>query len=264
MNAPDAPDISVVAEFLADQQVQLSHCDPVDCIVICASAILFQAEQLFEILEQRPNLTKTLVLCGGKGHSTCLLYEAVAASPKYAKSANEIQGLPEARVLEKLLNGYCDVQRIKSAGCHILIEDQSSNCGANAIETRKVLAGAGAENIRRCVIIQDPTMALRTKASFRKAFEDVSSPPEFLSCPVFVPCVRMTDASLEYVVSPKSNMQLWDMSRFLELSMGEIPRLRDDQAGYGPMGKGYIPHVDIPPSVEVAYKRLFAILDRTR
>lgn len=263
-NIPDIVDTNTVAGFLADQQIELSHCDPLDCIVICASAILQQAEYLFSTLEQRPELTTTLVLCGGKGHSTRLLYEAVAASPKYSGLAAEIQDLPEARVLEKLLHGYHDVRTIQSSGCRILIEDASTNCGANAIETRRVLDKAGCGNIRRCAIIQDPTMALRTKASFMKAFEDKPIQPEFLSCPVFIPRVRMSTAGMEYAVASEECSQLWAMDRFLELLMGEIPRLRDDKAGYGPNGKGYIPHVDIPTTVEAAYDRLSAVLYQTR
>ena len=49
---------------------------------------------------------------------------------------------------------------------------------------------------------------------------------------------------------------MWDMDRYLTLLMGEIPRLRDDAQGYGPNGKGYIAHVDIPADVIWAFERL--------
>ena len=32
--------------------------------------------------------------------------------------------------------------------------------------------------------------------------------------------------------------------------MGEVPRLRDDEHGYGPLGRGFIAHVDVPDEVE--------------
>jgi hypothetical protein len=38
--------------------------------------------------------------------------------------------------------------------------------------------------------------------------------------------------------------------------MGEIPRLKDDENGYGPRGKGFIGHVDIPKEVLEAYEEL--------
>ena len=49
---------------------------------------------------------------------------------------------------------------------------------------------------------------------------------------------------------------MWDMNRYLTLLMGEIPRLRDDVEGYGPNGKGYIAHIDIPADVIQAFEWL--------
>ena len=41
--------------------------------------------------------------------------------------------------------------------------------------------------------------------------------------------------------------------------VGEVPRLRDDRHGYGPAGKGFIAHVDIPENVEKAFSELKTI-----
>lgn len=49
---------------------------------------------------------------------------------------------------------------------------------------------------------------------------------------------------------------VWEVDRFISLLLGEIPRLRDDANGYGPAGKGFIDHVDIPEEVEGAWTRL--------
>jgi hypothetical protein len=46
------------------------------------------------------------------------------------------------------------------------------------------------------------------------------------------------------------------VERFLSLLLGEIPRLRDDENGYGPNGKRFIGHVEIPDDVLAAYERL--------
>jgi hypothetical protein len=107
-------------------------------------------------------------------------------------------------------------------------------------------------------------MMLRTKASFEKAYEDVQSPVSIVSCPIFVPRMQLSqDGILEYCpVSTTS--ELWSQDRFLELIMGEIPRLRDDKDGYGPRGRGFIPHVDIPVDVEAAWSRLEAVVKRSR
>ena len=49
---------------------------------------------------------------------------------------------------------------------------------------------------------------------------------------------------------------MWDMDRYVNLLMGEIPRLTDDENGYGPKGKNFIAHVDIPEEVKEAFEKL--------
>jgi len=159
---------------------------------------------------------------------------------------------------------YFDVSAITSKGCRILVEDLSTNCGANASRSRNVLEAAGVLTPRTVVVIQDPTMALRTVASFEKTYADVQEPPTFLSCPVFVPEMRPTESGLMFSVVHVLEMELWEVGRFLDLIMGEIPRLRDDGEGYGPKGKGFIAHVDIPAQVEDAWRRLAVSLGARR
>lgn len=49
---------------------------------------------------------------------------------------------------------------------------------------------------------------------------------------------------------------MWDIKRYMTLLMGEIPRLSDDVEGYGPKGKNFIAHVNIPLNVRKAFKEL--------
>lgn len=49
---------------------------------------------------------------------------------------------------------------------------------------------------------------------------------------------------------------MWDVDRYVNLLMGEIPRLMDNENGYGPKGKGFIAHVDIPDAVLAAFEEL--------
>ena len=49
---------------------------------------------------------------------------------------------------------------------------------------------------------------------------------------------------------------MWDIDRYVNLLMGEIPRLTDDADGYGPRGKNFIAHVDVPTEVRAAYAAL--------
>ena len=58
---------------------------------------------------------------------------------------------------------------------------------------------------------------------------------------------------------------MWTIDRYVNLLMGEIPRLTDDENGYGPNGKNFIAHVDIPETVKTAFEELkFVYGDKTR
>jgi hypothetical protein len=256
--------VNLLATFLAHAEVPLESLqtrEPVDCIVICASSVLSQASQLFQALETRPSLTKTLVLVGGIGHSTSHIYDAVARHPRYNGIHARISRLPEAQVLQEILNCFFSLPAVEAGGPRVLVEDQSTNCGANAVKTREVLDEAGLTDIRTCIIVQDPTMSLRTKASFEKAFEDLTllQRPHFLACPIMVPEVHAVNGQLEYVLDPADDLRaedLWEMNRLCELLVGEVTRLKDDENGYGPKGKGFIGHVDVPVEVEAAADRV--------
>ncbi|RAL11931.1 YdcF family protein [Aspergillus homomorphus CBS 101889] len=259
MSTIDPQDINLISTFLAHEQFPAAQPPPhaVDCIVICVSAILYQAEAVFTFLAANPHATKTLVFCGGIGHSTPYLYEAVSNNPKYAHLAPEIQGQPEARVLHTIFTKCFEAvaSGFRKAGGNLLVEDQSTNCGQNAIDTRRLLERNAIPAPNSVIIVQDPTMARRTIASFVKAFKP--STPDLLSWPIIVPRVSLQENNeLAYDVEGIPAESLWTIPRFLGLLMGEIPRLRDDEHGYGPRGKGFIDHVDIPQDVERAFHGL--------
>jgi hypothetical protein len=256
-----AEDVNTISTFLSHEQVRLDSSKDTpqhyDVIVLCVSAIFHCAETVFQAIQQRgTSLTSTLVLCGGIGHSTPHLYTAVAQNPRYAHLAERINGLPEAQVIETILNTCYATDKANNSGVRVLIEDQSTNCGANASETKKLLHRHGVSVVRgKVLIIQDPTMSLRTKMSFEKVFED--DEVVFKACPTFVPEVIEVDGRLSFDESGGiTEEELWDMDRFLGLILGEIVRLRDDEMGYGPKGKGFIGHVDVPDAVLDAYSRL--------
>lgn len=254
-----AENVNTISTFLSHEEVQLdlSTDQHYDAIVLCVSAIFHCAETLFEAIQQRgSSLTPALILCGGIGHSTPHLYTAVSQNPRYTHLASRINGLPEAQVMQKILNTCYATDTAKTSAVKVLIEDQSTNCGANATETKKLLRKHGISVVGgKVLIIQDPTMSLRTKMSFEKAFED--DEVVFEACPTFVPRVKEVDGRLRFDESGGvEEEQLWDMNRFLGLVLGEIVRLRDDEEGYGPRGKGFIGHVDVPDSVLEAYARL--------
>lgn len=233
--------------------------------MLCGSSLLPLADDVFSALEDRPDLAHTVVICGGIGHSTQLLYQAVRQHQKYASLANKVDGLSEAAVLHLILQHFYPkvVEQIQSGTFKLLVETKSTNCGSNATETRRILEEHAVPTPKSVIVVQDPTMSLRTVASFKKAYEDVSPAPTFLGCPTLVPVMSL-QGGLHFDVPPCRDSDLWDHQRFFDLIMGEIPRLRDDEHGYGPRGKHFIVHVDIPDRVEDAWTRLRDVLDSTR
>lgn len=155
------------------------------------------------------------------------------------------------------------MQKLSGVGCRVLVEDQSTNCGANASFTRRVLEGDGIVRPGRMVVVQDPTMTLRTVKSFERVYQDVGvavPSPEISGWPLVVPEVELggveSGVGCEGSLRFTNDCQMWSMERFLELIVGEIPRLRDDENGYGPRGKGFIVHVDVPVEVEETWGRV--------
>lgn len=236
-----------------------------------------------------------LVMCGGIGHSTPFMYEAVARHEKYHVLSAQVRGLPEARVFQMIAERWyglsvkttpAEVQASLNSSTSpegslsIIIEDQSTNCGANAIESRNTLEAFGISAPRSIIVVQDATMSRRTVASFETAYSGLGdSTPSIAAWPTFVPKVVSTpNAAAEDLsdTSPVGTLQfsargstgarkdgLWFMERFADLLVGEIPRLRDDENGYGPKGKGFIPHVEIPDAVEEAWSVLSQALKTT-
>ncbi|KAJ9610446.1 hypothetical protein H2200_005223 [Cladophialophora chaetospira] len=274
LSSTDVSDIDTISEFLAHSEIpSLHNWGSVDVIVLCGNAILQIAEHVFSALTAQPLLAKTLVICGGIGHSTRLLYEAFGQSRKYSDLAHELDGLPEAIAYELMLQRYYPelAESIKHGTLKLIIEDKSENCGANAIQTRRVLELHAISTMKSCVIVQDPTMSLRTLAAFQHTYKDVSPSPEFFACPTFVPKAYLDEASQMHILAKHAGpgidfepAALWKNQRFFDLLMGEIPRLRDDENGYGPNGKNFIVHVTIPEEVEAAWTRLHKVLDFKR
>ena len=116
----------------------------------------------------------------------------------------------------------------------VLLERQSSNCGENVVLARDLVRGAGLAPVS-VALVQDPTMQRRTDAVFRLVWPDAVA----VNRP-----------------GPRRGRFAWPHERWVALVMGEVPRLRDDADGYGPRGRGFQAHVDVPPEVEAAYAAL--------
>ena len=216
-------DLQVLLDFLAPE-------DAFDCaevLVLLGSALPCAAEYAVRLNRER-QFWHTVV-SGGVGHSTALLREAIRRDPRYEGIA--VEGRPEAAIFAQIL-------RADGGFSRLLVEGESTNCGDNAVRTRALLDRLGLRP-RTLALIQDPTMQRRSAASFAAVFPGA----RIFCAPPFRPTLE-------------SAPLYGSRERLLSLALGEIPRLRDDENGYGPRGRGFIAHVDIPEAVEAAWRRL--------
>ena len=75
-------------------------------------------------------------------------------------------------------------------------------------------------------------MQLRSHASFLKECNEKTL---IISYSPFIPQLKVLENCYEYINYGING--LWTKDRFIDLIMGEIPRLRDDENGYGPREK---------------------------
>lgn len=170
----------------------------------------------------------TLMLVGGRGHTTDALLAAMGRDPDSVES----RALTEAELMAAWLHDAHGIDEV-------LLETESTNCGDNVTLAEQVASRHGLRP-RTVALVQDPTMQRRMDARFRRTWS--------------------LGAGAVAVNRPgPDSREAWPWQRWVSLVMGEVPRLRDDTGGYGPRGRDFIAHVDVPDHVEVAYRTL---LDR--
>ena len=269
MECTTAHDLNVVAKWLAQSagdpaiEAQTGH----TAIILVGSAILPTMRAVFDYLSDIAITSPiTLMLCGGIGHSTPLLRSAIVSAYSGIKSS-EVEGLPEAGIFETAmrLNWPELCRRVDRGEIGYLVEEESTNCGANASLAVETMLKAGIAP-DRLIVVQDPTMMRRTIASFEKAYTTLglSATPAITSWSTFTPQLTCHDDEARWNITDFSDKsasvdELWTTDRFVGLLVGEIARLNDDEEGYGPKGKGFIGHVDIPEDVMASWKRLKVI-----
>lgn len=248
LDAADITAINAVARFLALDDLgsdrERRPAPRFDLVVLAGNAMLWTLEGA---VKRARAADVPLLISGGIGHSTKLLVNAVDAHPVYRKAlAGQTS---EARLLADIAAMFLGMDQSR-----LLIEDASTNCGENGLFSRRFLdlRGIVAGSI---LLIQDPLMQRRTDASFRQAWADGQC-PAIANWPVQVPRIGYRHNKVDYLQGQGSRK--WSPERFLSLLSGEIPRLRDDENGYGPRGKGFLPHVDIPDDIEAAHRHIVA------
>ena len=173
------------------------------------------------------------ILAGGEGHTTATLKEQI--HKEYPLIA--VNGLTEAELFQQYLLTVYQIQAD-------YLETKSTNCGNNITNLLKLMKNKGIAH-QSIILCQDATMQYRMEATLRK----------YLSKDTVVINYAAYQAYLNYqdkLIYATKIHGMWDVDRYINLLMGEIPRLTDNEQGYGPNGKNFLAHVDIPNRVVAA------------
>jgi uncharacterized SAM-binding protein YcdF (DUF218 family) len=239
--------INVLSDFLGKRDIHALSSDALeekykisqaDMLILFGGSIPYGCDVVGKALLN--NLAKNFMIVGGEGHTTESLRQAVHhAYPEIVTA-----GKSEADVMAAYISWKYGVDKI-------LLERNSTNCGNNVTYALELMR----QNKlcpKNMIIVQDATMQRRMEAGFRKYLESVEV--QLINFAAYKVSIEVINGKL--VIEPSDLWGMWDIERYISLLLGEIPRLLDNANGYGPKGKGYIAHVDIPVNVVKAFKEL--------
>ena len=208
-----------------------------DVFVLFGGSILAGGDVLAQAIKDQ--IAKVYVIVGGAGHTTETLRQII--HKEYP--GIETDGLPEAEIFQRYL------KEVYSCEADYL-ETKSTNCGNNITYLLDLLKE---NNIKysSIVLCQDAMMQRRMDAGLRKYAPDNLNIINYASYRASVTCGNNDNPVYSEFIHG-----MWSMERYVNLLMGEIPRLKDDENGYGPKGKSFIEHVDIPETVYAAFQML--------
>lgn len=225
-----------VTELTSEQLSKKYGFRQADVMVLFGGSIMCGGDVLAKAMQN--HVAKRYVIVGGAGHTTDTLRTRMHEAFPMIKTKD----LSEAEVFER----YLEYQYGLKAD---FLECKSTNCGNNITYLLDLLKGNNID-FKSIVLSQDSTMQHRMEAGLRKyAGNDV----QIINYAVYSVNVVVRNAKLAY---EHDVWGMWEMERYISLLMGEIPRLSDDANGYGPKGKNFIAHVDIPERVQMAFNDL--------
>ncbi|MBP1041608.1 YdcF family protein [Vagococcus sp. BWB3-3] len=235
-------DLNLISNYLAQRDfpnlnketLLKQGLDGFDLVILFGGAIPAAADVLGELWQA--GLVKKIMVVGGIGHTTDHLQAAFQS-----KIANQ----PEAILFADYLTATYHVP-VDS----LLLETMSTNCGENVQFALDTLL-ASDYSPKQTLIMQDAAMQRRMGATFAKIW-----PTKLTQIYSYAPYLPLFSQSQDSLKLEPTIWGMWEPKRYIELILGEIPRLKDDLQGYGPQGKQFIAHVDIPEKVLRAFERL--------
>ena len=243
----DALDFNTLAEFLARRDVPCLDAAALQKILGAPQAemvLLFGGSlpegcRLAGPLWQA-GLARKVMTIGGVGHTTAAFLERVESALPAGHSATE---------------GECMKEYLQSAfgipDEDLLVENASTNCGENVRFALRILQEQDALPAT-AIVLHDSTMQRRIGATLDRWWPKDTT--RFVHFAAYRARLEAGEGGLHF--APNRIWGLWQPEHYMRLLLSEIPRLRDDAQGYGPNGRDFIAHVDVPETVTAAWQRL--------
>ena len=208
----------------------------VDVMVLFGGSILEGGDVLASGIKNF--VAKKYIIVGGAGHTTDTLRQRVHLEYPDIETTD----LSEAEIFQKYIKHVY--------GCKAdYLETKSTNCGNNITYLLDLLKENNI-SFKSIILSQDASMQRRMAAGLKKYVKDDVTIINYATyCASVISCG-------EELCYTENIHGMWTIERYVNLLMGEIPRLSDDANGYGPNGKNYIAHVDIPENVMIAFEEL--------
>lgn len=245
MDSNVAENINILAKFLGTRDIDALNQEElfkrygihqVDVMVLFGGSILEGGDVLAVGIKNF--IAKKYIIVGGAGHTTDTLRQVVHL--EYPDI--EITDFSEAEIFQKYIKHVY--------GCKAnYLETKSTNCGNNIMYLLDLLKENNI-SFNSIILSQDASMQKRMAAGLKKY---VNNDVTIINYATY--CAKVLNQNDELVYEENIH-GMWTIERYVNLLMGEIPRLSDDTNGYGPNGKNYIAHVDIPEKVKVAFEEL--------
>lgn len=248
-----ANNINQLGKYLAPRDIkdlttsslnQNYNINQADIFVLFGGSIICGGDVLAEAIKQK--IAKHYIIVGGAGHTTETLREIAHF---YAPQINTFNK-SEAEIFNEYIYNLYGVKADYT-------ENKSTNCGNNITNLIKLIEEKNI-SCSSIIICQDATMQLRMYATLKKYKPEIT----IINYASYQVNVLASEKGLRYDQDIKG---MWNMDRYITLLMGEIPRLTDNAEGYGPKGKNYLAHIDIPENITIAFNELKKIfVDKIR
>ncbi len=245
MDSKVAENINTLAKFLGTRDIDALNQEElfkrygihqVDVMVLFGGSILEGGNVLVSGIKNF--VAKKYIIVGGAGHTTDTLRQVVHLEYPDITTTD----LSEAEIFQKYIKHVY--------GCKgDYLETKSTNCGNNITYLLDLLKDNNI-SFKSIILSQDASMQRRMAAGLKKYVKEGVTIINYATY-----CAKVLNQDEDLVFEDNIH-GMWSINRYVNLLMGEIPRLSDDANGYGPNGKNYIAHVDIPENVKIAFEEL--------